>query len=47
MAQSKTETEMAAQQGMKANQALDPVDKAVSVIDDMNIQIASATKEQW
>lgn len=40
------ESTVAVDQAVKAGQALDTIDKAVSVIDDMNIHIASATEEQ-
>ena len=46
MVNSRTETEATVEQAMKANEALDTIEKAVSVIDDMNIHIASATEEQ-
>lgn len=46
MEKGRAETDITVQQALKAGQALDAIDKAVSVIDDMNIQIASATEEQ-
>lgn len=46
MEKSKTETDATIQHAMKAKQALDTIDNAVSVIDDMNMHIASATEEQ-
>ena len=46
MLNSKTETEATVEQAMKANEALDTIEQAVTVIDDMNIHIASATEEQ-
>jgi methyl-accepting chemotaxis protein len=46
MMQSRTETTATVEQATKANAALDTIDKAVSVIDDMNIHIACATEQQ-
>ena len=46
MMRSKTETAATVEQATKANAALDTIDKAVSVIDDMNIHIACATEQQ-
>jgi len=46
MLNSKDETDATVEQARKANEALDTIDKAVSVIDDMNLHIASATEEQ-
>lgn len=46
MERSKTETDATIQHAMKAKQALDTIDSAVLVIDDMNMHIASATEEQ-
>jgi aerotaxis receptor len=46
MMQSRTETAATVEQATKANAALDTIDKAVSVIDDMNIHIACATEQQ-
>ena len=46
MLKSKDETDATVEQAMKANEALDTIDKAVSVIDNMNLHIASATEEQ-
>jgi aerotaxis receptor len=43
---SRTETTATVEQATKANAALDTIDKAVSVIDDMNIHIACATEQQ-
>ena len=46
MMKSKAETDATVEQATKANEALDTIANAVSVIDDMNIHIASATEEQ-
>ena len=46
MMKSRAETTATIQQATKANEALDTIDKAVSVIDDMNIHIACATEQQ-
>ena len=46
MMKSRAETTATVEQATKANAALDTIDKAVSVIDDMNIHIACATEQQ-
>jgi len=46
MMKSRAETAATVEQATKANAALDTIDKAVSVIDDMNVHIACATEQQ-
>ena len=46
MMKSKGDTDATLDQATKANAALDTIDQAVSVIDDMNIHIACATEQQ-
>ncbi len=46
MMKSKAETDATVKHAAKADEALDTIDKAVSVIDDMNIHIACATEQQ-
>jgi len=43
---SKADTDATIEHAMKAKQALDAIDMAVSLIDEMNMQIAAATEEQ-
>jgi methyl-accepting chemotaxis protein len=46
MIKSKAETDATVKHAAKADEALNTIDKAVSVIDDMNIHIACATEQQ-
>lgn len=46
MEMSKADTDATIEHAMKAKQALDTIDMAVSVIDEMNMHIAAATEEQ-
>ena len=46
MMKSKAETDSTVKHAAKTDEALDTIDKAVSVIDDINIHIACATEQK-